>query len=126
MPWRYHRGMARQCPCGHDGIEPEEVADDTSMQHQLIKPKHHRGQGLATREQARGRHGQSPELQRRRGSEQRGSNRVDLTDRRNRRRLIYRLSSISVAEADGARQNQARQWHSDAVARRVVREEGNV
>jgi hypothetical protein len=33
-PWRYHRGMARQCPRGHDGIEPEEDADDTSTQQQ--------------------------------------------------------------------------------------------
>jgi hypothetical protein len=33
----------------------------------LTKPKHHRGQGLATRGQARGHHGQSPELRRRKG-----------------------------------------------------------
>jgi hypothetical protein len=33
----------------------------------LTKPKHHRGRGLATRERARGRHGRSPELQRRKG-----------------------------------------------------------
>jgi hypothetical protein len=26
--------MARQCPCGHDGIKPGEVADDTSAKHQ--------------------------------------------------------------------------------------------
>jgi hypothetical protein len=26
--------MARQCPRGHDGIKPEEVADDTSANHQ--------------------------------------------------------------------------------------------
>jgi hypothetical protein len=32
-PRRYHRGMARQCPRGHDGIEPGEVADDTSTKH---------------------------------------------------------------------------------------------
>jgi hypothetical protein len=25
--------MARQCPRGHNGIEPEEVADDTSTKH---------------------------------------------------------------------------------------------
>jgi hypothetical protein len=30
--------MARQCPRGHDGIKPKEVADDTSMKHQLTKP----------------------------------------------------------------------------------------
>jgi hypothetical protein len=30
-PRRYHRGMARQCPRGHDGIKPGEVADDISV-----------------------------------------------------------------------------------------------
>jgi hypothetical protein len=25
--------MAGQCPCGHDGIKPGEVADDTSANH---------------------------------------------------------------------------------------------
>jgi hypothetical protein len=30
MPRRYHRGRARQCPRGHDGIKPGEVTDDTS------------------------------------------------------------------------------------------------
>jgi hypothetical protein len=25
--------MARQCPCGHDGIKPGEVADDMSAYH---------------------------------------------------------------------------------------------
>jgi hypothetical protein len=30
---RYHRGMARQCPCGHNGIKPGEVADDMSTYH---------------------------------------------------------------------------------------------
>jgi hypothetical protein len=34
---------------------------------QLTKPKHHRGRGLVTREQARGRHVRSPELRRRKG-----------------------------------------------------------
>jgi hypothetical protein len=32
-PRRYHRGMARQCPRGHDGIKPREVIDDTSAYH---------------------------------------------------------------------------------------------
>jgi hypothetical protein len=112
--------MARQCPHGHDGIKAEEVVDDTSTKHQLTKPRHHRGQGLATREQARGRHGRGPELRRRRGCEQPGSNRVDLTDRRNRRRLIYRLSDISAAETDGACRNRARRRRGDTVAREVV------
>jgi hypothetical protein len=117
--------MARQCPRGHDGIEPEEDADDTSTQHQLTKPKHHRGQGLATRGQARGHHGRSPERRKQRGSEQWGSNQVDLADRRNRSRLIYQLSGISAAETDGARRNRAWRRHGDAVARWIAREERN-
>jgi hypothetical protein len=32
-PRRYHHGMARQCPRGHDGIKPEEVANDMSAYH---------------------------------------------------------------------------------------------
>jgi hypothetical protein len=52
-----------------------------------------------------------------RGCEQRGSNRVDLADRRNRRRLIYRLGGISAAETDGARRNRARRRRGDTVAR---------
>jgi hypothetical protein len=32
-PRRYHRGMAGQCPRGHDGTKPGEVADDTSTKH---------------------------------------------------------------------------------------------
>jgi hypothetical protein len=89
---------------------------------QLTKPRSHRGQGLATREQARGRHGRGPELRRRRRCERPGSNRVDLADRRNRRRLIYRLSVISLAETDGAHRNRARRRRGDAVAREVARE----
>jgi hypothetical protein len=30
---RYHRGMARQCPRGQDGIKPGEVADDILAYH---------------------------------------------------------------------------------------------
>jgi hypothetical protein len=33
MPRRYHHGMARQCPCGHDDTKPGEGADDTSVSH---------------------------------------------------------------------------------------------
>jgi hypothetical protein len=33
MPKRYHRGMARQCSRGHDGIKLREVTDDTSAYH---------------------------------------------------------------------------------------------
>jgi hypothetical protein len=75
---------------------------------QLTKPRSRHGQGTAAREQARGRHGRSPELRRRRGCNRPGGNRVDLADRRNRHRLIYRLSTISAAETGGARRNQAR------------------
>jgi hypothetical protein len=32
-PRRYHHGMARQCPHGHDGTKPGEGADDTSASH---------------------------------------------------------------------------------------------
>jgi hypothetical protein len=32
-PRRYHRGMARQCPRGHDDTKPGEGADDTSASH---------------------------------------------------------------------------------------------
>jgi hypothetical protein len=89
---------------------------------QLTKPRSHCGQGIAAREKARGRHGQGPELRRRRGCERPGGNRSDLADRRNRRRLIYRLSIISAAETGGARRNRARQRRGDAVARGSVRE----
>jgi hypothetical protein len=30
--------MARQCPCGHDGIKPGEVADDTSAKQLTRQP----------------------------------------------------------------------------------------
>jgi hypothetical protein len=90
-----------------------------NTQHQA---RYHRGQGLATREQARGRHGRGPELWRRRGCKRPGSNRVDLADRQNHRRLIYRLSDISVAEIDGARRNRTRRRRGDVVARGVARE----
>jgi hypothetical protein len=30
---RYHRGMARQCPRGHDGTKPGEGTDDMSARH---------------------------------------------------------------------------------------------
>jgi hypothetical protein len=114
--------MARQCPRGHNGIEPGEVADDTSTKHQLTKPSSHRGQGLATREQARDCHGRGPELRRRRGCGRPGSNHVDLADRRNRRRLIYRLSDISAAKTNGARRNRARRRRGDTVTRGVAGE----
>jgi hypothetical protein len=46
----------------------------------------HRGEGQATRDQARGCHCQGPEHQRRRRWERQGGNRQDLTDRQERRR----------------------------------------
>jgi hypothetical protein len=49
-------------------------------------------------------------------------NRSDLADMRNCRRLIYRLSIISVADSGGARRNRARRRRGDAVARGSARE----
>jgi hypothetical protein len=72
---------------------------------QPTKHRSRRGQGLAARDQARARHGQGPELRRQRGCEHPGSNRLDLTDRQNRHRLIYRMSIISAADSGGARRN---------------------
>jgi hypothetical protein len=85
---------------------------------QLTKPISHHRQGTA----ARGRHGRSPELWRRRGCKRPGGNRVELADRRNRHRLIYRLSTISAVETGGARRNRARRRRGDTVARGVARE----
>jgi hypothetical protein len=109
--------MARQCPRGHDGIELEEDADDTSMQPQANQAQAPPWMRPSNRGQARGRHGRSPERRRQRGCRRQGSNRADLTDRRNRHRLIYRLGGISVAETEGAHQNQARRRRGDAVTR---------
>jgi hypothetical protein len=89
---------------------------------QLTKPRSRRGQGLAAREQARGRHGRGPKLRRRRGCERTRGNRLDLVDRRNHRRLIYRLSSISAADSGGARRNRARRRRGNAVTRGSARE----
>jgi hypothetical protein len=33
MPRRYHRGIARQCPRGHDGTKPGKGANDMSVNH---------------------------------------------------------------------------------------------
>jgi hypothetical protein len=85
----------------------------------LTKPKHHRGRGLTTRGQAQFHHGQSPARRRRRGCRRQGRNRVDLADKRNRRRLIYRLGGISAAGTNRARRNQARRR-----SRQVSRERG--
>jgi hypothetical protein len=56
------------------------------------------------------------------GCERPGGNRSDLADRRNRRRLIYRLSIISAADSGGAHRNRARWRRGDAVARGGARE----
>jgi hypothetical protein len=89
----------------------------------LTKTQHHCGQGLATRGQARGRHGQSPGRRRRKGCRWRGRNRADLTDRQNRHRLIYQLDRISAAGTDGAHRNWARRRCGDTVTRWVARGE---
>jgi hypothetical protein len=72
---------------------------------------------------ARDRHGRSLKLQRRRGCKCPGGNRVDLADRRNRCRLIYRLSTILAAETGGARRNRALRQRGDAVTKGVARRE---
>jgi hypothetical protein len=36
VPRRYHRGMARQCPHGHDDTKPGEGADDMSARHRTL------------------------------------------------------------------------------------------
>jgi hypothetical protein len=46
-----------------------------------------------------------------------GGNRQDLMNMRNRRRLIYRMVTISAADSGGARRNRARRRQGDAVAR---------
>jgi hypothetical protein len=114
--------MARQCPRGHDGIKPGEVADDTSMKH----PAHQAQISPHTRHNSLRASSRSP-WPKSRASETKGmqasvGNRVDLADRQNRHRLIYRLSTISAAETGGARQNRARWRRGDAVARGVTRE----
>jgi hypothetical protein len=56
------------------------------------------------------------------GCERPGGNRLDLADRQNHRRLIYRLSIISAADSGGARRNRARRRRGDIVARGSTRE----
>jgi hypothetical protein len=51
------------------------------------------------------------------GCECPGGKRLDLANRRNHCRLIYRLSIISAADSGGARRNQARRRRGDAVAK---------
>jgi hypothetical protein len=52
-----------------------------------------------------------------------GGNRLDLSDRQERRREIYRLAPISAANSGGGRQNQAQRLRGDAVARAGKRKE---
>jgi hypothetical protein len=57
-----------------------------------------------------------------RGCKRPGGNRVDLADRRNCHRLIYRLITILATKTGEARRNQARRRRGDAVARGGARE----
>jgi hypothetical protein len=52
-----------------------------------------------------------------------GGNRLDLSDRQERHREIYRLAPISVANSGGGRRNQARRRRGDPVARAGERKE---
>jgi hypothetical protein len=45
-PRRYHHGMARQCPHGHDDTKPGEGADDSSAR-QSTAPAHDTIKGKA-------------------------------------------------------------------------------
>jgi hypothetical protein len=80
-----------------------------------------RGEGQATRDIARGRHGRDPRHRRQRSRGHRGDNRPDLSDRQECRREIYRLAPISAANSNGGRWNQARLRRGDAVARARAR-----
>jgi hypothetical protein len=110
VPARPRRYQARGSRRRHVGISPNSPCARSRC-----------GEGLATRDQARGRHGRDPELRRRRRQECPGGNRQDLTDRQERHRLIYRLVTISAADSGGARRSQARRRRGDAVARASAR-----
>jgi hypothetical protein len=115
--------MARQCPHGHDGIEQGEVADDTSTKH----PAHQAHispwtRPSSSRASSRSPWPRSPSFGGEGGCERTGRNRLVLADRRNRRRLIYRLSIVSAADSGGAHRNRARRWRGDAVTRGSARE----
>jgi hypothetical protein len=125
-----HLHDAQEIPPWHGGVVParprRHQARGSRRRHvgespNSLSTRSRRGQGQAARDQARGRHGQAPELQRWRGCERPGGNRQDLTDRRNHRRLIYRLGTISAADSGGARRNRARRRRGDVVARESTR-----
>jgi hypothetical protein len=121
---RYHRGMARQCPRGHNGTKPGEGADDTSASHHtLTSIRSRRGESQAARDKARGRHGRDPEHRRRQRREHQRGNRLDLSDRQERRHEIYRLAPISAANSGGGRRNQVWWQRGDAVTRAGERKE---
>jgi hypothetical protein len=120
-PRRYHHGMARQCPRSHDGIKLGEVTDDTSMNHLA-----HQAQISPRTRPSSSRSSSRSPWPRSRASEVKGmrtsgSNRQDLTDRRNHCHLIYRADTISAVDSGETRQNRARRWRGDAVARGSAR-----
>jgi hypothetical protein len=108
MSKRYHRGMARQCPCGHDGIKPGEVADDVLAYHltshapnlamEKAKQLEIKLEVAMAKIQSFGGKGDESVQ---------GGNRQDRADRRERRRQIYRLVPISAVDSSGACRNRA-------------------
>jgi hypothetical protein len=120
---RYHHGMARQCSRGHNGTKPGEGVDVTSAKHHT-----HQHQISPRRRPSGSRSSSRSPWPRSRASEEKetrapGGNRLDLADREERHRGIYRLRPISVADSSGARRNRARRWRGDTVARARAREE---
>jgi hypothetical protein len=121
MPKRYHRGMARQCPRGHDGTKPGEGTDDTSArhhthQHQILpreRPNNPRRSSRSPWPGSKAHEATEPRAQ--------GGNRPDLSDRQEHRHEIYRLQPISVANSGGGGRNRARRRRGDAVARARAR-----
>jgi hypothetical protein len=122
---RYHRGMARQCPRGHDGTKPGEGADDMSARHSTPPaPYLAKGKGRAAREEARGRHGQNPRRGRRRSRGHKGA--IDKISRTGRCAVagsIDRDPSRRLAPA-GAAGIKCGGGEGDAVARARARGEG--
>jgi hypothetical protein len=115
--------MARQCPRGHDGTKPGEGTDNTSASH-LTHQAPDLTKGKAKRLETKLEIAMA-EIQSTGGDrdERTRGNRPDLSDRQERRREIYRLAPISVANSGGGRRNQARWRRGDTVTRAGERKE---
>jgi hypothetical protein len=87
---------------------------------QLTKPKQHRGRGLATRERARGHHGRSPELRRRKGMQT-----TRTQSSRSRGRAEPPSPDLSIERHLGGGDRQSSSESSAAVARRRSRQESH-